>query len=68
MLTYQVKIKVDAAIENQWLHWMKSMRLQILNDYLRKYNIQNEKRFLRLQHCPSLRRQHSQIYFLEKHN
>ena len=24
MLTYQVKIKVDAAIENQWLHWMKS--------------------------------------------
>lgn len=24
MLTYQVKIKVDKAIEGQWLQWMKS--------------------------------------------
>ena len=24
MLTYQVKIKVDASIEKAWLHWMKT--------------------------------------------
>ena len=27
MLTYQVKIKIEPAVEKEWLHWMKTIHV-----------------------------------------